>query len=275
MQFVPYLGTVFQITERTYVGLWGICQDMNSVRKALVVLETVADLQPVGVSELAAHLKQPKTSVQRALETLHEASWIRPAVGERTRWELTFRASRLARKAGNHFGLREAALPIMEKLRRETNETIHLAVLDDFEIVLIERLESPHAVRHVEPLGGRAPVLSTATGKAMLSCMDADEVARIYKEAVKAESQSVAVAPPPSLDALLAELAEIAARGYATTTSWRQDVFATGAVITAADRRPIAALSVSTPAGRATPENRALHAQLLPIAAQQISEYLM
>ncbi|WP_240232540.1 IclR family transcriptional regulator [Devosia lacusdianchii] len=248
---------------------------MNSVRKALVVLETVADLQPVGVSELAAHLKQPKTSVQRALETLHEAAWIRPTGGERTKWELTFRASRLARKAGSHFGLREAALPIMEKLRRETNETVHLAVLDDFEIVLIERLESPHAVRHVEPLGGRAPVLSTATGKAILSCLGEDEVARIYREAVKAESQSVAIAPPPPIDELMRELAEIAARGYATTTSWRQDVFATGAVIAATDRRPIAAVSVSTPAGRATVENRALHAQLLPIAALQISEHLI
>lgn len=248
---------------------------MNSVRKALVVLETVADLQPVGVSELAAYLKQPKTSVQRALETLHEAAWIRPAEGERTRWELTFRASRMARKAGSHFGLREAALPIMEKLRRESNETIHLAVLDDVEIVLIERLESPHAVRHVEPLGGRAPVLSTATGKAILSCMSEIEVGRVYQEAVKAESQANAVAPPPSLPDLIRELHDIAACGYATTTSWRQDVFATGAVIAAADRRPIAALSISTPAARATPENKALHARLLPAAAREISEHLI
>lgn len=248
---------------------------MNSVRKALVVLETVADLQPVGVSELAAYLKQPKTSVQRALETLHEAAWIRPAGGERTRWELTFRASRMARKAGGHFGLREAALPIMERLRRETNETIHLAVLDEVEIVLIERLESPHPVRHVEPLGGRAPVLSTATGKAILSYMSEVDLARIYAEAVNAESQASAVAPPPALPDLIRELQDIAACGYATTTSWRQEVFATGAAITGLDRRPIAALSISTPAGRATPENKALHARLLPVAAKEISEHLI
>lgn len=248
---------------------------MNSVRKALVVLETVADLQPVGVSELAAHLKQPKTSVQRALETLHEAAWIRPAAGERTRWELTFRASRLARKAGHHFGLREAALPVMEQLRRDTNETIHLAVLDDVEIVLIERLESPHAVRHVEPLGGRAPVLVTATGKAMLSLMPEEEVARIYAQAIKAESQANAVSAPPELAVLSRELADISQRGYATTASWRQDVFATGAAITAPDRKPIAAISVSTPAARATPDSRALHAELLRNAARLISDHLI
>ncbi|AMS44783.1 transcriptional regulator (plasmid) [Aminobacter sp. Y103A] len=247
---------------------------MNSVRKALVVLETVADLQPVGVSELAVHLKQPKSSVQRALETLHEAAWIRPASGERTRWELTFRASRLARKAGNHFGLREAALPVMEQLRRETGETIHLAVLDESEIVLIERLESPHAVRHVEPLGGRAPVLVTATGKAMLAQMPEADIERIYSEAVKADSQASAVSAALPLGELLVELRGIASRGYATTASWRDGVFATGAAISGPDRRPIAAISISTPAARATAEARTAHAELIVAAVSQIAEHL-
>lgn len=248
---------------------------MNSVRKALAVLEAVADHQPVGVSELASTLKQPKTSVQRALETLHEAGWIRPAAGERTRWELTFRASRLARKAGSHFGLREAALPVMEELRRATGETIHLAVLDDVEIVLVERLESPHAVRHVEPLGGRAPVLVTATGKAMLALLPDAEVARIYAEAAHAASQANAIEPPPALANLLEELHGIAERGYATTAAWREGVFATGAAIHTSDNRPLAALSVSTPSARATPEARALHAELIRRAARQISDNLV
>lgn len=248
---------------------------MNSVRKALLVLETVADLQPVGVSELATHLKQPKSSVQRALETLHEAGWIRAAVGERTRWELAFRAGRLARKAGSHFGLREAALPIMEKLRRETQETVHLAVLDDMEIVLVERLESPHAVRHVEPLGGRAPVLVTATGKAMLSRMSDAEVARIYAVAAGAASQAVAAADAPALPDLLAELATARAQGYATTASWRDGVFATGAAIVGSDGRPIAAISISTPSVRAGEEARTQHAEMIVSAARSISEHLV
>lgn len=254
--------------------LLGDVKLMNSVRKALVVLETVADMQPVGVSELASRLKQPKSSVQRALETLHEAAWIRPAAGERTRWELTFRASRLARKAGSHFGLREAALPVMEQLRRETGETIHLAVLDEAEIVLIERLESPHAVRHVEPLGGRAPVLVTATGKAILSQFDSSEIERVYAEAVTADSQASAVSAPPSLSHFRIELDEIAGRGYATTTSWRDGVFATGAAIQGPDHRPIAAISISTPAVRATDEAKDAHAKLILLAASQIGERL-
>lgn len=248
---------------------------MNSVRKALVVLEAVADMQPVGVSELAASLKQPKTSVHRALVTLHEAGWIRPAASERTRWELTFRASRLARKAGNHFGLREAALPVMEQLRRDTSETIHLAVLDDAEIVLVERLESPHAVRHVEPLGGRASVLATATGKAILAHMEKIDIEQIYEDALGTESMLSAGGTAPTLADLLVELRHIAAAGYATTSTWREGVFATGAAIVAPDGRPIAAISISTPGSRASEDSRALHARLIVSAARQISERLL
>lgn len=247
---------------------------MNSVRKALQVLETVAEMQPVGVSELAVSLKQPKTSVHRALVTLHEAGWIRPAASERTRWELTFRASRLARKAGSHFGLREAALPVMEQLRRETSETIHLALLDDAEIVLVERLESPHAVRHVEPLGGHASVLVTATGKAILAHMGRDEVEQIYAEARGVESTLSAGRALPTLAELFVELDQISAAGYATTSTWREGVFATGAAILAPDGRPISAISISTPASRADESSRNLHSQLIVAAARQISERL-
>lgn len=162
----------------------------------------------------------------------------------------------------------------MEKLRRETGETIHLAVLDECEIVLIERLKSPHATRHVEPLGGRAPVLVTATGKAMLAQMPEADIERVYGEAVRADSQASAVSAALPLSDLLVELRDIASRGYATTASWCAGVFATGAAISGPDWRPIAAIIISTPAARATADARSLHAQLIVAAVSQIAEHL-
>lgn len=235
------------------------------------VLEAVADAQPVGVSQLSSALHQPKSSVQRALETLHEAGWIRPSSGERTRWELTFRASRLARKAGSHFGLREAAMPHMEELRRVTGETIHLAVFDDAEMVLIERLESAHPVRHVEPLGGRASMLVTATGKSILALLPPEEVRSIHAAALVRTAREKVL---PTLDEMLSELDEIAKRGYATTSSWRDGVFATAVAICDQSGRPVAGLSISVPVSRVTDDGRAQHAQHLLEHVSQIAEKL-
>ena len=247
---------------------------MNSVKKALHVLEAVADGQPIGVSQLSAALRQPKSTVQRALSTLHEAGWIRPSASERTRWELTYRASRLARKAGSHFGLREVAMPHMEELRRATGETIHLAVFDDGEMVLIERLESSHPVRHVEPLGGRASMLVTATGKSILAKLPREEVEAMYAAASARAAAAGTAASLPGFESLLEELEAIAQRGYATTSSWRDGVFATGIAVCDHNQRPVAGLSISVPASRSTEESRALHARLLLEHERQINEKL-
>jgi IclR family acetate operon transcriptional repressor len=101
---------------------------MRNVLNTLRVLEEVATRQPVGVGELARVLDMPKSSVQRALHTLNSAGWIRPATGEITRWAATTKALDVGRHASGGLGLRDAAMPVMEDLRRRTEETIHLTV---------------------------------------------------------------------------------------------------------------------------------------------------
>ena len=59
---------------------------MQSVLRSLLVLEAVAEHQPVRVGELTPLLGLPKSTVQRSLETLAEAGWLRQVDGDLTRW---------------------------------------------------------------------------------------------------------------------------------------------------------------------------------------------
>src|SRR5258705_12836252 len=104
---------------------------LRNVLNTLRVLEEVASRQPIGVGELARVLDMPKSSVQRALVTLHTAGWIRPAAGEVTRWVITTRALAVGGRARGDPGLGGAALPIMGDPRPDTEETIHLPVAAD------------------------------------------------------------------------------------------------------------------------------------------------
>lgn len=72
---------------------------MQNVLNALRALEEVAERQPIGVAELARAMDLPKSSVQRALVTLHTAGWIRPASGTTTRWMVTTKALHVGRHA--------------------------------------------------------------------------------------------------------------------------------------------------------------------------------
>jgi DNA-binding IclR family transcriptional regulator len=246
-------------------------EGMRSVRTALRVLEGVADHQPAGVGELSRTLGLPKSSVQRALQTLGAAGWIRPAAGEVTRWVLTSRARRVGRLAGEENSIREAAITAMERLRAETGETVHLMVPDGPRAVLIERLETSNPVRIVLPLGSSVPLHGSANGKAILARLPAAQAEALLNGDLPRYTDHTIVAWAH----LEAELAEIRQRGYATNYGeWRADIAAAAAAIIGPDGQPVASLSVSTPISRMSPDLASRYGALVSAAAHQVSAAL-
>lgn len=244
---------------------------MKSVLNALRVLEEVAVRQPVGVSELARVLELPKSSVQRALQTLNAAGWLRPAGGEYTRWALTTKPLHVGRHAAGELSLRDAAVPVMEELRQQTEETIHLMVPEGDKVVLIERLETPKPVRIIIPLGGSAPLHGSSNGKAVLANSPAEEIERLLSEGLPRYTDTTIV----DRDGLLAELAETRTCGYAVNKGeWRSDIAAVAAAITGANGLPIASISISTPINRMPGELRPAYGLLVRKAARRISDAL-
>ena len=148
---------------------------MDSVKSVLRIIEAVATSPEIGVSDLSRQLRQPKTTVQRGLMTLHEAGWIRPTNEPRRRWKITSKLFMLSRSAETEARLRRAALPVMQTLRDETQETTHLMVREERHLVLIERVDSPLALRTVRDLGSRSPLHTSANGKAYLAYLTARE----------------------------------------------------------------------------------------------------
>ncbi|MGH3321351.1 MAG: IclR family transcriptional regulator [Streptosporangiaceae bacterium] len=244
---------------------------MQSVLNALRVLEGVAAHQPVGVSELSRGLSLPKSSVQRALRTLHTAGWIRPAGTELTRWALTTKAVHVAHHAGGELSLRDVAVPVMEWLRGETDETIHLMVREGRHVVLIERLETPKPLRIVLPLGSGAPLHGSSNGKAVLAHSAPEELDGILAAGLPRYTDTTVV----DTGALRAELEEIRRRGYATNKGeWRADIAAVASAILGSEARAVASLSISTPINRMPDDLRPRYGALVREAARRISDGL-
>ncbi len=244
---------------------------MRTVLAAFRVLEEVAFTQPVGVGELARRLKMPKTTVQRSLQTLWTAGWICPDGAETTRWVLTTRALHIGQHAIPDLGVRDAALPIMRELRKETGETAHLMVLRDNDAVLIERVETDHPVRAVIELGSAVPLHGSSNGKAMLAYRPEDEVRAIIGTRLERHTDRTIV----DWDDLFADLAAVRERGYATNVGeWRTDITAVASPIFDHDGRVSASLSVSAPAGRMPEPLRRSYGELVTEAAARVSAML-
>lgn len=219
---------------------------MRAVTTAFRVLEEVALHQPVGVSELARLLGEPKSTVQRALQALHDVGWVEQEPGGTRRWVQTTKLLALASRGGG-VDLRERAMPVMRELAAQTDENIHLSVRHGLGITIIEKLDSSKAVRPHDPLGVVAPVHATSTGKAILAWSDPADVEDVIAHGLAGFTARTLVDP----DALRRELQAIRDSGYSINRGeWRDDIRGVAAPIIDADGRARAAISVAVPAHR-------------------------
>ena len=221
---------------------------MESVKTALRVLELIAQSGSSGVSDLARALDEPKSTVQRNLVTLHEAGWIRPTEpGLRRRWMLTTKVLMVARQLQLAPYIRDAALPVMDRLRTRTGETIHLVLREGERAVLIERLDSPQPLRTVRPLGASAPLHLNSNGKAILANLPEPEQAAYLARPLEALTPK-SISDPVALGL---ELERTRKRGYAVNDGELDPhIRAVAAPIRSAAGQVFASLSISCPAQR-------------------------
>jgi hypothetical protein len=77
--------------------------------------------------------------------------------------------------------LRTAAIPVMEELRRRTNESVYLAIRYKRKIALIERLDGINPVIHAWALWQAGPMHATSLGKAILAFRDPQALRQILE----------------------------------------------------------------------------------------------
>ncbi|WP_280424603.1 IclR family transcriptional regulator [Nocardia carnea] len=243
---------------------------MRSVKTTFTILEAVGEHQPVGLSDLARRLDLPKSTVQRSLATLAELNWIRTDGRDSTKWRLGERIRALSERVEDYGTLRGCALPFLTQLNSETSETVHLTVFDRDHMQLIERMDSKHPLRFVQPIGSQSALHASSTGKSVLSRLPDSEVEALLADTLQPLTSHTIVDPA----ALSADLKETRERGYAIAAEELvEGIMSVGGCITGDDGRPFAAVSVSGPALRMRP-HLATYGRLVAKAALKISAAL-
>lgn len=147
--------------------------NVPALEKALAIIETLSDMdEPIGVSELCKLLDIPKTSVFFILNTLDKHQYILKT--EDGRYKLGTRFISIGLSVLNKIDIRAIAKPFMLELLRETGFTIHLAVLDGYEAMYIDKVENQAFVKFSTYIGQRLPLHASGVGKA-LACHLTDE----------------------------------------------------------------------------------------------------
>src|SRR2546422_7790744 len=114
---------------------------VESVRRALGVLRCFRVEQPeLGVTEIARELQLSKSTVHRLLATLEAEGFVHHPNG--SRYVLGWRAFELGAAVPAWSAIRQPVLRRLEALAASTGETAHLAVLDEGQVLYIEKVES-------------------------------------------------------------------------------------------------------------------------------------
>jgi DNA-binding IclR family transcriptional regulator len=194
---------------------------VRSVGQTLDALELLSRAErPLGLTEIAGRLGLSAPATHRLLSTLRERGYVAqdPFSSKYVRGLACFSLAALAASRQN---LRGAAAEPMRALNLQTGEAVHLTVYESGSAVYIDRLESLRETAPVSRVGERAPAHCVATGRAILAYLPSADLDALLAEGVERFTDSTLVDP----DALIADLAETRARGYAINRgSWRAGV---------------------------------------------------
>lgn len=218
--------------------------------RALAILEILSvGGRDFPLGEIAHRLELHKSTAHRLLMVLERHKLIERNAST-GRYRLGLKLFELGTRAVSRLDLRERARPILERLVLETSETVHLCILDDTEVVYLDKVEPERSVRMSSSVGRRNPAYCTAVGKAILAHLPEEQVeAIVRKHGLKAMTANTIT----SFLELKSELASIRDRGYAIDNEEIEEgVRCVGCVVRNFSGGPVAAISVSGPAFRLT-----------------------
>ena len=220
----------------------------GTVGKALDVLDMVARHgRPVRFSDLLENAPYPKATLYRFLQTLTHQGMLSYDV-DRGTYALGVRLVRLAHAAWAQSSLAPIARPFISDLATVTGETVHLAQMDQGQVLYVDKRNAAKPVEMFSQAGKVGPAYCTGVGKAMLAFMsDAEVDAAISRQSFHAFTPHTLATP----ETLRAELAAIRTRGYAFDREEHEPgIICCAAPIRARSGRVLGALSVTSTTAR-------------------------
>lgn len=225
---------------------------VKSADRTLAILDLLTEHRDgLTLTEIQRSLEFPKSSTYVLLMTMVTRGFLEQD-SETRRFRVGIRLWQAGQSYVAVTDLERVALPYMESLRDLLNETVQLATLDGTDNVYIAKVDPDHQLRLASNVGVRLPAYATGIGKALLSQLDDAEIKRRFTDVRLAKYTPQTIT---SVGRLIAAIREVRALGYATDNSeYTPGVYCIAAPLDGEHSGPRAAISVSIPEVRKTPE---------------------
>ncbi|MFD0685966.1 IclR family transcriptional regulator [Actinomadura fibrosa] len=243
-----------------------------AVTRAMDILELFLDRDgPLTAPDIVRELGLPRTTVHELTATLVARGYLVPEqVGG---YRLGVRLYQLGSRYAEQLDLAAEGRAVAQQVAAKCQETVHVAVLEDTDVIYIAKIDSTQAVRLVSAAGRRLPAHCTAVGKMLLASLPEEELRRRIPDGTALAAMTARSITDTA--ALRTELAATRERGTAIEESESNaDVACVAAPVRDRAGQVVAALSISVPGIRWSPERRAELEELAAAGAAELSARL-
>ena len=185
---------------------------VQSVDRAVSVLEILAREGSAGVTEVAAEIGVHKSTAFRLLAALEERDLVEQN-SERGKYQLGFGVLRLESAIPGRLDMIQQARPVVDDLAQRFDETINIAVVREHYSVHVQQALGTAAVASQNWVGQLTPLHATSSGKILLAHLDEEQLENVLAvSGLKAYTEHTVT----SRTTLMAQLAEARETGFAT-----------------------------------------------------------
>ncbi|QEV21226.1 IclR family transcriptional regulator [Streptomyces alboniger] len=241
-----------------------------AVTRSLDILELFLEGDgTLSAPEVTRRLQLPRTTVHELLTTLAARSYLVQIPDQPGRYRLGVRTYQLGSRYAEQLDLAAEGQQVAREVAETCDETVHVAILEDTDVIYIAKVDSTHAVRMVSAAGRRLPAHCTSVGKMLLASLPQPELEARLKGREFTAMTPASITDP---DELVAALAAVRERGVAVEhRESNPDVSCVAAPVRDSAGRVVAALSISVPMIRWSEERERELAELAAKGAGDLS----
>ncbi|MBI3707333.1 MAG: IclR family transcriptional regulator [Proteobacteria bacterium] len=222
-------------------------ETLKSLIKIARILECFSSTRRTqSLAEICAATDYPRSTTHRLVASLREVGFL-DQDRQRDRYRLGLKLFQLGNVVLGNMDLHREARPFVESLNRISGQSVHLAVFDGQQAVVVNRTEPIMEGGTPLTLIEAAPAHCTSVGKAILAFQSVPVIEMVIAAGLKAYTENTIT----NAKKLRAELATICKRGYAIDDGEHQPgLRCVGAPIRDSTGRVFAGISVSGPSWR-------------------------
>jgi DNA-binding IclR family transcriptional regulator len=232
----------------------------QTVQRALEVLDKLAEMGPMRLSEVAKTMGLNITTASRLLSELERHRYVMRE-SDTNRYRLGYKILQMASSVQEQMHLPDLARPVLQHLVQATGETATVNVINEDQAIIVARYECSRPLRIVAPIGTRGPLYCTAAGKVLLAFQPTEQIERILALGMPRRTGQTITTPAE----MTVELEQIREQGYAVDRGEREEgLIGISGPVRDSRGRIIASCGISGSAMRMRPD-------IIPVLAASVS----